>query len=321
MSPTSLVLTVFTEALARHGAHEPFSLVVTTSRRPQLPPEAGPLGGSVHGHHVRRGGAPAAAHVRRRRPPGSPTRACGRRWSTPRSAGSARSGRSRRRSRAAARGVHQHARRGGPAEGARVRSGAGVRGQPDLRGVARPPDVGAGRRAALRWDTADGCFAPGVGEAAFASLCNGLRALAVAGPVVHPPPERPAAGVLRGACRRGAGAVGGCQVAVPYDTDHRVDPAAWSGRGAAVEGTTCCAPAVSTTATWRCAGGRSAPPDRSASPVAEASGTPGGGPVEVRVPWPVAGTAFPLGRYPQFELRVARAASGRRPGPMSMDLR
>ncbi|MGX1673377.1 amino acid adenylation domain-containing protein [Streptomyces sp. NPDC055400] len=300
VSPTSLVLTVFTEALARHGAHEPFSLVVTTSRRPQLPPDAdhlvGPFTGTTFVEAV-----PPHQHTFEE------------------AARLTHEGLWQALEHSAVCGVSaQRALRGGGPGPLPVvfTSMLDAAGRPRARGFAAAPVYAVSQTSGvwldhqmweqdgalhLRWDTADGCFAPGVVEAAFASLCNGLRALAVAGPVVTRPLNdlQQAYFVARAAGEPGPWR--GCQVVVPYDTDERVDPVRLeSAVVRLVEAYDVLRSAVTQDGVVEV---RAGAPRRWTVPVVA-----GGCPDEVRDA--MAAADFPLGRYPQFEVRVVRGDGG-----------
>ncbi|WP_223206495.1 non-ribosomal peptide synthetase [Streptomyces xanthii] len=302
VSPTSLVLTVFTEALDRHGDQRPYSLVVTTSRRPHLPSGAdllvGPFTATTFVEAV-----PSGRH------------------SFEEAARLTHAGLWQAVEHSSVCGVSaQRALRGrdaGPGPLPVVfTSMLDTAGRPRERGFGAAPVYAVSQTTGVwldhqmweqdgalhvRWDTADACFAPGVVDAAFASLCNGLRAAAVDGPVA----ERPLNDLQQAYfVPRAAGEPGpwrGCQVVVSYETEERVDPLRLES--AVVRLAEAHEVLRSAVTEDGAVAVRARAPRRWAVPVVE------GVPAET-VREAMAACPFPLGRHPQFEVRVVRGDAG-----------
>ncbi|WP_198520501.1 non-ribosomal peptide synthetase [Kitasatospora sp. CB02891] len=179
VTATALVLTLFTEVLARHGAHRPFSLTVTTSRRALLPAAAdqvvGPFTGTVAVEavlpHDRTFEEAARLTHQELWKALEHSAVCG------------------------VTALRASRARGGAAEASPVvftsmlDAAAAARGRGFADDLVHATSQTSGvwldhqmwerdGGLELRWDVADEMFEPGVPDAAFASLHNGLRVLA-----------------------------------------------------------------------------------------------------------------------------------------------
>lgn len=309
VSPTALVLTVFTEALARHGAHRPYALVVTTSRRPHLPPEADQLVGPFTGTALVEAVPPyphpfdEAARLTHREL-----------WDALEHSGACAV--------AAGRELRARDRGRGPAPLPVVfTSMLDIAGRPRERGFAARPGYAVSQTTGiwldhqmweqdgalhLRWDTADARFTPGTADAAFAALCNGLRATALAtDPTPRPLNDLQQAYFVPRATAD-PGPWRGCQVVTSYDSEERIDPVRLS---AAVTKLAAAYDVLRSAVTHDgtievCARA----PEQWTVPVI-GPGPDGAAPCPDAVREAMAAAPFPLGRHPQFEVRVTRGAA------------
>ncbi|MFF6918560.1 amino acid adenylation domain-containing protein [Streptomyces sp. NPDC012466] len=303
VSPTSLVLTVFTEALARHGAHEPYSVVVTTSMRPRLPADAdhlvGPFTATTFVEAVLPGLVPFEEAARRTHEELwqalEHSSVCG----------------------VSAQRALRARNEAGPGPLPVVfTSMLDAAGRPRARGFGAAPVYAVSQTTGvwldhqmweqdgalhLRWDTADACFVPGTVDAAFASLCNGLRAAAVEGAVRERPMNDLQQAYFVPRATAEPGLWRGCQVVVSYEAGERVDaPRLESAVVRLMEAYDVLRSAVTEDGVVAV---RERAPRRWAVPVVAAVC-----PDAMREA--MAACPFPLGRHPQFEVRVVRGEGG-----------
>ncbi|SNY24402.1 non-ribosomal peptide synthetase [Paractinoplanes atraurantiacus] len=309
VSPTALVLAVFAEALDRQGADEPYSLVLTTNRRSRLPAAAegviAPFTSTsvlIVGDLAATGLDDAARAVHRRL------------WEDLDHAGVS--------------GIEavQAARRGpGPAlpvvftsllDATRTAPGGGFAdavtfATSQTSGVAVDCQVEErGGELALRWDITDALLPAGGGDVLFATFVNLLAAAAVDDPAAEttwPLNELQQAYFV--ARVQGRHEWDGCQVYHSFtvdDLDVRRLAAAWTAMIHAYE-----ALRSSVTPDGRLVVRATAPASWRV-PVLDDPGA-------VRVE-PLVSRAFPLGRWPQFDLRVTRGEGGSAVVHLTIDL-
>ncbi|MEU7635835.1 amino acid adenylation domain-containing protein [Streptomyces sp. NPDC039016] len=309
VSPTALVLTVFTEALARQGAHRPYALVVTTSRRPHLPPEADQLVGPFTGTAL------VEAVLPYQHPFDEAARLTHRGlWDALEHSGVCAV--------AAGRELRARDRGRGPAPLPVVfTSMLDPAGRPRDRGFAARTGYAVSQTTGiwldhqmweqdgalhLRWDTADARFTPGTADAAFAALCNGLRAAALAtDPTTRLLNDLQQAYFVPRATAE-PGPWRGCQVVTSYDSEERIDPVRLS---AAVTRLAAAYDVLRSAVTHDgtievCARA----PEQWTVPVT-GPGPDGAAPCPDAVREAMAAAPFPLGRHPQFEVRVTRGTA------------
>ncbi|MCZ9353748.1 amino acid adenylation domain-containing protein, partial [Streptomyces mutabilis] len=300
ITPTSLVLTLFTEAQARCGAYGPFSVTVTTSRRALLPAEAehvvGPFTGTVAIEAV-------LPHDRTLDEAARLTHqelwnalehsvVCG---VTAQRALRARGGR--------------HGAGASPVVFTSMLDAAARRDRGFAADLVHATSQTSGvwldhqmwehaGGLELRWDVADAMFEPGVPDAAFAAFHNGLRALAHC---TGEPENRPLNELQQAyfVTRHTTGprAWSGCQVYLSYDVTGSVDLARLEAALVRLAGA-CDVLRSAVTLDGRVAVLPTAPEEWTI-PVTE-----GVDPERIREA--MTATPFPLGRWPQFDLRVTR---------------
>ncbi|WP_267463943.1 non-ribosomal peptide synthetase [Actinokineospora iranica] len=310
VSPTSLVLTLFAEVLARHGGQAPFSLVVTTNNRVRLPGEVANLVGPFTASALFLADATAGVRLDE-----AAARTHKQLWQ-----------------------AVQHSSVCGVAVQRELRARRAVRRQVSLPVVFTSmvdaiPDGADGGFAAqvdyavsqtsgvaldhqmwqqngelhLQWDVADAMVGPGVADAAFADLVNDLRELATT-----PRFEVRRLNELQQAyfvARAGeATAWDGCQVHTSFHLDGdldiaRLEAAALRVIGAydvlrgAVSGDGRIRVRRDTASRWRV-------------PVTEVSDVDQHGAIDAATRDAMVGAAFPLARWHHFDLRVTRSRAG-----------
>ncbi|MER7234256.1 amino acid adenylation domain-containing protein [Streptomyces olivaceus] len=298
ITPTSLVLTLFTEALARCGAYEPFSVTVTTSRRAFLPAAAehvvGPFTGTVAVEAVLPHDRTLDEAVRLTHQE---------LWSAL--------------EHSAVCGVTAH-------RAARARGGAGA--SPVVftsmldaaaarrdRGFLADPAYATSQTSGvwldhqmwehadgleLRWDVADAMFEPGVPDAAFAVFHNALRAFAhVTGEPEHRPLNELQQAYFVTRSATGPHAWSGSQVYLSFDVTGSVDLVRLEAALVRLAGA-CDLLRSAVTLDGRIAVLPGAPEEWTI-PVTE-------GVAPERIREAMTATPFPLSRWPQFDLRVSR---------------
>ncbi|WP_063935951.1 non-ribosomal peptide synthetase, partial [Actinokineospora spheciospongiae] len=305
VSPTSLVLTLFAEVLARYAARAPFSLVVTTNNRVRLPSAVADLVGPFTASAVFLADSTAGVRL---------DDACARThkqlWQ-----------------------AVQHSSVCGVTVQRELRSRRAIRRQVALPVVftsmldALPADADSGFAASvdyavsqtsgvaldhqmwqqhgelhLQWDVADAFVAPGVADAAFAALVNDLRELAT-------PPDLEIRGLneLQQAyfvARAGDAAADGCQVVTSLHVPHldrtRLEAAALK----VVAEYDVLRSAVSGDGRIRV---RRDTPARRRVPVTEVADPAEHAAVDAATRAAMVSAAFPLARWHHFDLRATRS--------------
>jgi len=309
VSPTALALAAFAEALARHGAPAPFSLVVTTTGRAWLPAGAAEVAGPFASTLV----LPVEPTLDR--PFAEGARALHRALWSALEHGAVSGVEALRELRARGLGpvpelpvVFTSLLDAAPVEAAPGPGGGAVVVLGQTAGVALDAQLweedGALR---LHWDVAAARFAPGRAEALFAAFANALEALAAEGEEETRPlnPLQQAYCVARAAAP--AGPWDGCQV---YHAFHlrELDPArleaAWLRLVAAYD------PLRSTVTREGELRVRASAPAYWHVPVAELRGVAGAAAARAALRDEMAGRAFALGRWPQAELRATLDPGG-----------
>ncbi|MYV54355.1 amino acid adenylation domain-containing protein, partial [Streptomyces sp. SID3212] len=171
-----------------------------------------------------------------------------------------------------------------------------------------------------RWDVADTLLAPGAADTLFTALGNTLRDL-VSAPDEETGPLNQLQQAYYVARSQGAEPWDGCQVYHSFALDHldigRLEDT-WHAMTERYDVLRTHLSHDGELRVRRTAGPRRRIPVVDLAAV-EATGTPGGV-VEDAFRDRMAGTAFPLGRWPQFDLRVTRSASGRATLHCALDL-